>query len=523
MNNNKLLKIAIVLLMFFSITISKSFSQENKREIIRQVINVETFHGINAGNIFEIYVRQGTPASVEVETNRKYMESIETTVKNGILFISGSSIKNPDELNVYITAEHLTDINLSGAAELTANTPLREEKMLLKASGASEITLEVEVDELTVELSGASDVKLSGKANILHAIGSGASSLYANKLVTRETYARSSGASGIHVNTTELLDADVSGASNIKNSGSAVKNNEVRYITDERIRVERDNWGDTTHVNIAGLVVEVVEDDSTQVSIGRHKIIVDEDGNVKYHKIRRQRFNGHWAGVEIGINGYLTPDFNMNFPGKDEYLDLRMEKSIVVNMNIWDQNFALSRNGRFGVLTGIGFSSHNYRFNHQTTLTPDSSRIVGFIDEGISIRKTKLVVNYINIPLIFEFQTNQYCKTNSFHIGVGAVLGIRFASHTKKYYNELNKDYTLTRYNPVTGKYDDVFTATSPGSSKAKQHDDFHLNPFKVSGTFRIGWGFVNLFANYSFTTLFREDKGPELYPFEVGLSLVGW
>jgi len=299
--------------------------------------------------------------------------------------------------------------------------------------------------------------------------------------------------------------------------------NNSKERTKETARVESSDHHDTTEVKVAGLVVEVIEDDSTQVRVGRHKIIVDEDGNVKYRKCCRQKFNGHWAGVELGVNGFLTKDYNMDFPKEYEYLDLRMEKSLVVNMNIWDQNFALTKNKKFGFLTGIGFSSHNYRFREQTTLTSDSSTLVGFIDKGISERKSKLVINYLTIPLIFEWQTNEYCKANSFHFGAGVVFGIRFSSHTKKYFEEFNKEYYLTWYNPDTDKYEDKWKATSPGKSISKDFDDFHLNPFKLSGTVRVGWGFVNLFANYSFTTLFRENKGPELYPFEVGLSLVGW
>ncbi|HRY97973.1 MAG TPA: hypothetical protein P5550_02850, partial [Bacteroidales bacterium] len=61
------------------------------------------------------------------------------------------------------------------------------------------------------------------------------------------------------------------------------------------------------------------------------------------------------------------------------------------------------------------------------------------------------------------------------------------------------------------------------GTQKNKVRDDFHLNPLKAEGTVRLGWGVVNLFANYSFLPLFKEDEGPELYPFSVGLTLSSW
>jgi hypothetical protein len=56
-----------------------------------------------------------------------------------------------------------------------------------------------------------------------------------------------------------------------------------------------------------------------------------------------------------------------------------------------------------------------------------------------------------------------------------------------------------------------------------KNRDDFHLHPFKMDATARIGWGWINLFGTYSLTSLFKEDKYPELYPFTAGITLTGW
>ena len=58
-------------------------------------------------------------------------------------------------------------------------------------------------------------------------------------------------------------------------------------------------------------------------------------------------------------------------------------------------------------------------------------------------------------------------------------------------------------------------------NSKVKDFDDFYMNPFKWDATVRIGWGFINLFATYSVNTMFKKDKGPELYPWTVGITFV--
>ena len=101
------------------------------------------------------------------------------------------------------------------------------------------------------------------------------------------------------------------------------------------------------------------------------------------------------------------------------------------------------------------------------------------------------------LPLLLEYQTNSHHRANSFHIGIGVIGGIRLGSHTKQEY-----------------------TTTGGGKQKQKIKDSFHLQPFILDATARIGWGPINLFATYSLISMFRQDRGPELRPFTLGLIL---
>jgi hypothetical protein len=200
-----------------------------------------------------------------------------------------------------------------------------------------------------------------------------------------------------------------------------------------------------------------------------------------------------------------------------------MEKSIVVNANVYEQNIALAKNQKWGMVTGLGFSWNNYRFTRRTRLEPDSAALVGFLDEGVNIRKSKLTTLYLNVPLLFEFQTNSKQSKNSFHLAMGMIAGARLSSHTKKYYDELNKPFDVTLYVIEEDKegYIAKYGSTSPGNPKSKRFDDFHLQPFKFDATVRIGWGIINLFGTYSLNQMFKKDKGPELYPWSVGITFV--
>jgi len=191
-----------------------------------------------------------------------------------------------------------------------------------------------------------------------------------------------------------------------------------------------------------------------------------------------------------------------------------------VDINIFEQNIRLSHNGRFGLVTGIGYSIYNYRFTKSFTVM-DSSYFSGLYNKGINVRKSKIVTNYITVPILFEYQDKNPSPLTKYrwHVNLGAILGLRVHGHQKTYFDEANKEYNLV--NPVTGEIDAI--ATSPSYPKSKVHDDFYLSPFKMDASLRVGWGWINLYANVSLIEMFTVGKGPKLYPFSVGIMLVSW
>lgn len=512
----------IGLLLFALVFISGVYAQEFSKE----VREVEAFASIDAGGSFDIYLSQGNTTKVVLETEPKNLEKVKTIVHNGTLEISSKGIMKSDKMAVYITTPEVEKLIIHGATNLEGLTAIRGENLLIRASGASDIKLEVYFDQIHSDVSGAATLKLSGSAVKHDANVSGAGNLNAGALETEVSKASASGAGSATIKASNVVESATKGAGTIDIVGKPETLNIVSSDVvgeDEKIRVETNDYGDTTRVKVAGIYVEVIDEDSTRVTIGNRRLTVSEDGNVRWCKVKQRKFNGHWAGVEIGINGYLTKDFDMNFRPEDEYMDLRMEKGIQVNLNLYEQNIAFSKNQEWGMLTGIGLQWNNYRFRRPTTLNPDSSYLIGYIDEGISVRKSKLAIAYLQVPVLFEWQNQALLKRNSFHVSLGVILGVRLWSWQKKYYNELNQEYTLTQYNPSAGQYEDAWTRTSPNYNKTHTYDDYHLQPFKADASVRIGWGFINLFATYNLVPMFRKDKGPELHQFAAGITLLGW
>ena len=142
-----------------------------------------------------------------------------------------------------------------------------------------------------------------------------------------------------------------------------------------------------------------------------------------------------------------------------------------------------------------GFLSKWLREKHNILVVP----IYGYHDNSIdSYIKSKLVESWVRVPLFLEYQTAQK-KWKQFHFAVGGVFGYKIGSHSKQVH------------------------FADGDRNKPKVYNDFYLNPIKLDAEVRVGWGPINLFASYALTQMFKENKGPELYPYTVGVTLASW
>lgn len=522
----------MAILLSFSLTIPVIAQTKGNGTITKKSYNLEQFTGVEVSGARNVILIQGDGFTVVVETDENIQDLVTLKVKNDVLKFgfSETNIRKYSELNFYVTAPVFDLILASGATEVAGADKLSGDKLKIVASGASEVLLKVDYNSLYVKQSGASEVSLSGKVKSSVVETSGASEFYGKALATNSSVVTASGASECFVNAFKSLTYLSSGTSEVK----FVKNPEmvlVKKVGDSEVVVKTKNTytftqydePDTTQINMGFVDVEVIEGDTTYVSVGRHTLVVSDEGDVKWQRKKRTKFNGNWGGIDIGLNGYVTPDFDMSFDKADNYLDLRMEKSINVNVNIYEQNINLSKdNNNMGLITGIGLTINNYRFSNSTYLNPDESSIEGYYMEGINIRKSKLTACYISVPLFFEIQSKHQLRTRQFHFAVGAIVSARLSTHTKVYFDESGKIYDMV--DPATGNV--IGTSESPtgsGRNIVKDHDSFHLAPFKCDASVRFGYGIINLYATYSMNTLFQKDRGPELYPFSAGITLVSW
>lgn len=538
----KTLKLTLTGMMLLTLLFTSVKAQtKGNGGVTTQEREVPVFDAIKVGCAINLYVSQGDKQMVKVVTDENLQDRIITKVTNGTLSLSCDKIKDATKMNVYVTAVNLSKIDASGASKVTGETLLKSDAFGLYTSGAAKTNLNIETGTfnnetsgaasntislaaktVNTEVSGAGFLSLKGSAETHKTQVSGAGSLKALEFVTDNTDANVSGAGNAKIMARKQLKADLSGAGNltyfdkdnIKKIGKSgqyqitfdgMENVKSVVIEDENEDVDpnetgKESWNlsddnDSVTVIVNDKRVVVVTGDTVKVNLGQRDYVISDDG-VKISKHdKKPKFDGHWAGFELGVNGFLNKDMAIDYPAGYSFMDLNYAKSIAVNINFFEQNINLIGQ-KLGLVTGMGISWNNYRFDKNVVLTHEGE-FDGFndLDPTRNYEKSKLVVSYLRVPLMLEYQTNGKMKANSFHVSGGVVGAVRIGSHSKIIYN----------------------------GNKSKDRSDFYINPFKVDAIAKIGWGIINLYGTYSLTEMFRQNKGPVAYPFEIGITLASF
>lgn len=264
---------------------------------------------------------------------------------------------------------------------------------------------------------------------------------------------------------------------------------------------------DTTEVEIGKEIFSYKETgDEARVKIGKKEYrVVDDAEGVHVYKNEsddpgwdfghrnKDRFRGHWGGIEFGFDGFLSDFWSTTLDPADSYMNLNTGKSTFWNINLPSLSLGFSRH--FGIVTGIGLNFNYYRFDGNNSITKDNNGVIGplYPDPGITYSKSKLYTTYATLPVILEGQI-PVSHGNTINIGAGVIGAVKLGSHTKVIYS-------------------------SGGKEKAKNKDDFSLNVLRWGATARVGYGCFQVYSTCYFTQLFETGKGPELYPYEIGIA----
>ena len=191
--------------------------------------------------------------------------------------------------------------------------------------------------------------------------------------------------------------------------------------------------------------------------------------------------------------------------GLDVYTDIWQDapksiepKTINPGVNIFGTYNFIFGESNFSFSPGIGLGIHNLFSSSFLYTNNDSSYFVPIKDTmpDLSYRKSKFVATYFDIPMEIRFKSK-----SQFRIAVGFKIGFLVKGHTKY----KGDDFLAGIQHRVIYK-------------KAKIQ---YLEKNRYGFTARIGYKWLNLYGYYQLSTLFTKDKGAEMYPISVGLTII--
>src|SRR5215210_7026208 len=194
--------------------------------VVTETREVSGFRAIEIDYPAQVFIKQGSQESLEIQAEDNILPRLKTQVRNGTLEISykrenGKHVNPTKTVKIMIVVKDLTSVDFTSAGELTVEK-LKTDNLDVSLSGAGNLKLDsIQVNGLSVNLSGAGSMSASGVANNLDLNISGFGDFKGADLHGKIARVNISGAGSATVWADEDLMAGISGAGSIDYYGSA--------------------------------------------------------------------------------------------------------------------------------------------------------------------------------------------------------------------------------------------------------------------------------------------------------------
>ena len=270
-------------------------------------------------------------------------------------------------------------------------------------------------------------------------------------------------------------------------AGKITETKTIQRISIDSLRMDLDEGfiNDSFDLSIQADTVQSI------ISIwpNRSLVIIDNDTLIASPKLKNKKSPTviTEGGVQLGF-ATLQRD---NVTGiSAEFPELKNNSSMHIGFN--NEWGIKTFSGKWRLWTGIQYDILNYRFsNNNVRLQADQSVFTTSLDSGNNSAKSKIVVNYIGIPLSFGYQSKAKDADEGFSIRAGVVAGYRVRTHTKV---KLDNDKTT------------------------KDFDDFNMNDFLITPFVQASYNNMGIYFRYNTSMLFKDIQGPRYTGMQFGL-----
>jgi hypothetical protein len=218
------MKRAMYMLLFISGMILVSAKIEGQTSI-KETRNVSGYSEISFGIAGNLYVKTGPDFSLTMEGEKRYIQEIETIVKDGRLIIRTTNFRlnNNEKAEVRITLPELKRLGVSGSGTAQVENGLKNDALELNVSGSGKVIVpDVVTGKLRCSISGSGNILLKGSGEVdkgdISISGSG--NYTGTDAVIKSLAVGISGSGNCSCNVSESIDASISGSGNVSYSGN---------------------------------------------------------------------------------------------------------------------------------------------------------------------------------------------------------------------------------------------------------------------------------------------------------------
>ena len=266
---------------------------------------------------------------------------------------------------------------------------------------------------------------------------------------------------------------------------AAISRNGDQYLKDTVLVVRKKKNGVTITINGSGDTIRTDSDRNNR-----------DDSDRDYERARRRKREGDgwdfsFDGGGLGLTNFVQRN---TVPGySEESYSLRPLGSRYVSVALGVMPTIIrGKRASLKLYYGVELAWNNFMFENDVIpeKTPGG---IAFTDAGRDLKKSKLTVCTLGIPVVprvtfYNSQNRKVC-----HIGLGGYANYRIDSYRK--IKELDGD-------------------------KDRRHSNFDLANYRYGLMAHLGIGKTDFFVKYDLSPVFKEGKGPDVRAVSFGFGL---
>lgn len=206
------------------------------------------------------------------------------------------------------------------------------------------------------------------------------------------------------------------------------------------------------------------------------------------------RANDHFM-IQLSVDNWANKTDTMQLKGISRGFNMYL---------MYDMPF--KTNPQFSVAGGVGVSTSNIYFEETyIDIAGRNKNVLDFADvsDTTNFKKYKLTTAYLEVPLELRWLANPENSNRSWKIAIGGKIGTLISASTKGKTLESSSDQVVLN-----------------GTFKEKSKRFF--NGTRMSATLRAGYGNFSLFGSYQLNNFIKEGSGPNIRPYQIGLTISG-